>query len=277
MPTFLQFAQAEAPRLWHGQHLKRSLTKAATFAAFSDHQTREISDYKPSHIHSFFDSLQASRGLSDSTVNRYAAMLTKVFAQAVKEELITHVPKFTWRRTEQSARPLYFTPEQLEAMCAYFHDEHPQWWMRHMITIGSQTGMRRGEILSIKRGLITNDNDGNLWLHLPLTKNGSERFVPLNKQVMSAIEALDYDVSKHFDEHAFYRSWDHMRHKVLGNHRGYVFHTLRHTAATRLANEHKANTAVIGMLLGHRCDTTTRKYIKAQPAALQLLARQLQA
>ena len=68
MPTFLQFAQAEAPRLWHGQHLKRSLTKAAAFAAFSDHQTREVSQYKPSDIHSFFDAVQASRGLSDSTV-----------------------------------------------------------------------------------------------------------------------------------------------------------------------------------------------------------------
>lgn len=277
MTTFLQFAQAEAPRLWHGQHLKRSLTKAAAFAAFSDYQNREITQYKASHIHSFFDAIQAARGLKDSTVNRYAAMITKVFKQAENEELITHIPKFTWREEDDEARPLYYTTQQLEAMCAYFHDGHPQWWMRHMIIIGSQTGMRRGEILKIKRQNISNDTEGNLWLHLPITKNGSERFVPLNKQVIASIAALKYDVLSYWREDLFYRAWDDMRHRILGNHKGYVFHTLRHTAATRLANEHKANTTVIGLLLGHKSDKTTRKYIKAQPAALQLLARQLQA
>ena len=276
MSTFLQFAQAEASRLWHGQHLKRSLSKAATFAAFSDFQTREITQYKPSHIHEFFDDIQASRSLSDSTVNRYAAMITKVFKQAVEGELVTHIPKFTWREEEETTRPLYYTKEQLAQMCAYYDDGHPQWWMRHMIIIGAQTGMRRGEILKITRNLITNDADGGLWMHLTKTKNGSERFVPLNPKVMKSIEALGYNLAKHWDEHSFYRSWDVMRGKVLGNHKGYVFHTLRHTAATRLANEYKANTAVIGMLLGHRSDKTTKKYIKAQPSALQQLASQLQ-
>ena len=273
MITFATFVTNEAHRLWHGDHLKRSVTKAQKFHDFGDHAQRHIGDFKPSDIHAFFDHLSA-QGLSDNTVNHYAAMLTKVFKHAVKEEVITHAPQFTWKRVEHEQRPLYFTKAQLSAMEQWFkHSDEP--WMQHFVVLGHQTGMRLGEICQIAPHSVTEDENGDIWIHLPKTKNGTERFVPVNPRAYSALEALSFDCRGYFEHTRFYRTWGAMRKDILRNDKRYVFHTLRHTAATVMANDLKANTAVIGLLLGHKSEKTTRKYIKAKPSALQALAAQM--
>lgn len=273
MITFAAFMNQEADRLWRGDHKRRSIAKGEKFAAFADHSTRHIGDFKPSDIHAFFDSLTA-QGLSDNTVNHYAAMLTKVFKQAVKEEVITHAPQFTWKTVENTQRPLYFTKAQLERVEAWFRGSNEP-WVEHFVVIGHQTGMRLGEICQVAPHSITEDDNGDTWIHLEKTKNGEERFVPVNARAYSALEALGFDCRGFFEHTRFYRTWGAMRKDILGNDSRYVFHTLRHTAATVMANDLKANTAVIGMLLGHKSEKTTRKYIKAKPSALQALAAQM--
>ena len=113
--TFLELVHMDAKLMWDGTeaHRARSTTKAERFASFSDHETRDISDYKPSHIHRFFDSL-TEQGLSNNTVNHYGAMIVKVFNHAVCEELISHAPKFKNRKVKGNKRPLYFTLSQIE-------------------------------------------------------------------------------------------------------------------------------------------------------------------
>ena len=271
--TFAQFVELEAHRLWHGDHLKRSVTKAHKFSDYADHATRPIGDFKPSDIHRFFDYLSAE-GLSDNTVNHYAAMLTKVFKHAVKEEVITHAPQFTWKRLEDTQRPLYFTKRQLNDIEQWFRKSSEP-WIEHFVTIGHQTGMRLGEICQIAPHSVTEDENGDIWVHLAKTKNGSERYVPVNPRAYSALEALGFDCRNYFEHTRFYRAWGAMRKDILGNDSRYVFHTLRHTAATVMANDLKANTAVIGLLLGHKSEKTTRKYIKAKPSALQAIAAQM--
>ena len=271
--TFAQFVDQEAHRLWHGDHLKRSVTKAQKFSDYADHAQRHIGDFKPSDIHHFFDYLSVE-GLSDNTVNHYAAMLTKVFKHAVKEEVITHAPQFTWRRVGDTQRPLYFTKNQLASIEQWFR-ESSEPWVEHFVTIGHQTGMRLGEICQIAPHSVTEDDNRDIWVHLTKTKNGTERYVPVNPRVYSALEALGFDCRGYFEHTRFYRAWGAMRKDILGGDTRYVFHTLRHTAATVMANDLKANTAIIGILLGHRSEKTTRKYIKAKPSALQALAAQM--
>lgn len=273
MITFAAFMSQEADRLWRGDHKRRSIAKGEKFATFADHSTRHIGDFKPSDIHAFFDSLTA-KGLSDNTVNHYAAMLTKVFKHAEEMELISHCPKFKWKTVENTQRPLYFTKAQLERVEAWFRGSNEP-WVEHFVVIGHQTGMRLGEICQVAPHSITEDDNGDTWIHLEKTKNGEERFVPVNARAYSALEALGFDCRGFFEHTRFYRAWGAMRKDILGNDSRYVFHTLRHTAATVMANDLKANTAVIGMLLGHKSEKTTRKYIKAKPSALQALAAQM--
>lgn len=275
MTTFLEFTTAEARRLWDGpQHRSRSLAKAARFASFADYGTRDIGDYKPAHINSFIDYL-LDDGLTENTANHYNAMAKKVFTHAVDEELIPKAPKLRWLKIDKNKRPMYFTGEQLAAMEAYFHEDHPQWWMRHFIIIGHQTGMRLGEILKICPAIIHKVANGGYNCTLEKTKNGDARCVPLNKRTMASISAIGGTPMNLWAHLPFYRSWGQMRDDVLGGNDLYKFHTLRHTAATRLANDFDRSTAVIALLLGHRCLETTRKYIHAKPDALRSLVDQL--
>lgn len=272
---FLTFVMFEQHRLWSGtdDHRKKSVRKAEKFANFRDFGTRALNDFKPHDIHDFFDSL-TREGLSDNTVNHYAAMLTRVFNHAVNEEHITHAPKFTWKAVKSNSRPLFFTDEQLEKMEAY-HRNTDDWYMEHFIVIGHQTGMRHGEILSVTLKSLEIDDTGARWVYLKCTKNGDERYVPLNDRAYEALAALDFTPAKYFEHTRFYRAWGRMRRDLLYRDSRYVFHTLRHTAATKMANDVKANSAVIGLMLGHRSEKTTRKYIKAKPSALQAIAAQM--
>ena len=267
--TFGAFAHFEADRLWHGVHLRTSLSKVDRFAAFEDYSSRLITDYLPSHIHSYFEHLIA-KGLKPNTVNHHGAMIGKVFKHAAREEVIRHVPRFTWMTVEGTARPLYYTREQLDAMEAYFHDGHPQAYMRHLIIIGYNTGMRRGEMMQINRKTLHRDEHGHQWVYLEKTKNGSDRYVPINGKALSSIRALWQQSPDYMFAHdRFYNAWGDMRRRVLGNDKRYTFHTLRHTCATNLANDLNAQTEVVGAVLGHKCLTTTRKYIKVKPMKLQ--------
>lgn len=273
MPTFQEFTTDHSHLMWRGDHHRKSVRKAEIFAQHGDFDTRHIGDFKPRHVHEFFDAL-GSKGLSDNTINHYAAMLTKVFKQAVKEEVIDHAPAFTWRHVEDTQRPLYFTKEQLKAIEAWFRAS-PEPWLEHFVVIGHQTGMRLGEICQVTPDKIVQDDNGHTWVYLAKTKNGHERWVPVNERTRASLRALGDDCTSYFEHTRFYRAWGRMRRDILRNDKRYVFHTLRHTAATVMANDLKANTAVIGILLGHRSEKTTRKYIKAKPSALQQLAAQM--
>jgi len=108
------------------------------------------------------------------------------------------------------------------------------------------------------------------------TKNGDERWVPANEKVIEALAALDNRLNKYFHRHDFYKTWDQARSRVARNDKHFVFHTLRHTAATNMANDLQVNTLVIGKLLGHRNVQTTMKYVHVKPTALQSIAKRMQ-
>ena len=58
--------------------------------------------------------------MSNNTINHYGAMLVKVFSWATNEELITHVPKFKYRKVKGNKRPLYFTKSQIDFVSSIF-------------------------------------------------------------------------------------------------------------------------------------------------------------
>ena len=271
--TFLELVHSDARLIWDGTeaHRARSITKAERFASFSDYETRGISDFKPSHIHRFFDSLE-EQGLSNNTINHYGAMLVKVFSWATNEELITHVPKFKYRKVKGNKRPLYFTKSQIDLMSSYFRNSYDFKDLEFYLIIGIQTGMRIGEIRSINEQTLIHDEAGNYSVYLEHTKNGDSRTVPINQTALRAIRALGTDVSANWNSKLFYRGWSHMRRAILNSDKRYTFHTTRHTCATTLANSGEFNDSLVALYLGHRDVSTTRKYIKSQPETLRSMA-----
>tara|TARA_B110000881_G_C18571229_1_gene515698 strand:+ start:532 stop:1428 length:897 start_codon:yes stop_codon:yes gene_type:complete len=270
--TFLELVQMDAKLIWDSEaHRNRSVTKAERFASFSDYDTRDISDFKPSHIHRFFDDLEEA-GLSNNTINHYGAMVVKVFSHAVSEEHISHVPKFKYRKVKGNQRPLYFTTSQIELMSVYFRNSADFKDLEFYLIIGIQTGMRIGEIRKINECTLIKDETGGYSVFLAETKNGDCRTVPITDEALSAIRRLGTDVSKNWNSKLFYRGWKQMRRAILGNDERYVFHTTRHTCATTLANSGAYNSELIGAYLGHRCLNTVRKYIKTEPQTMRSMA-----
>tara|TARA_R110002153_G_scaffold133779_3_gene282793 strand:+ start:1325 stop:2170 length:846 start_codon:yes stop_codon:yes gene_type:complete len=275
MITFREFYQSEARRLWVGKHRSESEAKMLRFCDFTAADVGASGDqlldsYKPAHLYAFLDSL-GDTGLSDNTVNHYAAALSVVFNHAVEMELIDHAPKLKWRKVK-SGRPRYMTDSEITRLLTFFNQDTNS-WIKHFVVIGLNTGMRLGEILQIGKAASISD-DGS-WLTLPETKNGDERIVPISPATLEAIDALDGCPSKHYSHRKFYHTWGKARDLIARGDKTFVFHVLRHTCATTMANDLGVNSHLIGQMLGHRSEQTTRKYIHAKPENLLAIANQL--
>ena len=267
--TFLEYAENEAVRMWNGKHKIRSLKMAEKFDAFSDFGTRPITKFKPRDIHNFLDYLTDDCNLTNNTANHYAAMIIKVFKQAYKNQDIERIPNFTWKKVQNAHRMSYFTPEQVDQIVEYFQKAPKHNWMAPMVVIAANTGMRVGEILSVSPNNIFENMEGKPYVHLQYTKNGDDRYVYLNAKARAALRELDDCPKSYYIMYNFYAAWKCLRRDVLGCDNRFVFHSLRHTFATRLANEFRLNNTVIAKIMGHRSLVTTSKYVKLMPEVQQ--------
>lgn len=121
--------------------------------------------------------------------------------------------------------------------------------MRAIIIFAIETAMRRGEIVN----LIWEHVDLERRVaHLPMTKNGEPRDVPLSSRAVAAMTSSDrpregkvFPVS----ETAVFQAWDHLRGRagVPDLH----FHDLRHEAVSRLF-ERGFNVVEVSTISGHK-------------------------
>jgi hypothetical protein len=95
------------------------------------------------------------------------------------------------------------------------------------------------------------------WLRLWQTKNGAPRSVPLTERTQAILaERLPWTVKEHQIRYA----WEKAKVAMgLSQDEDFVFHTLRHTRATRLV-ELGVNLRVIQQFMGHKAIQTTIRY-----------------
>ena len=65
-------------------------------------------------------------------------------------------------------------------------------WFKPLEVVALETGMRRGELLSLKWKHAHLDKN---WLHLPMTENGDGRDVPLSRRTLDELQELPRDIS----------------------------------------------------------------------------------
>jgi integrase len=126
-----------------------------------------------------------------------------------------------------------------------------------MIILAIETGMRRGEILSLRWEHI--DLDRRV-AHLPMTKNGGSRDVPLSTRAAAMLVKLGAsDRGPVFDvtAHAFEQAWRRLRHRA-GLH-DLRFHDMRHEAISRLF-EKGFNAVEVAAVSGHADVHTLVRY-----------------
>lgn len=111
-----------------------------------------------------------------------------------------------------------------------------------------ETAMRKGEILGITFDHIHSD-----YIHLPMTKNGTSRDVPLSNSALDLLKVINRDSGFLIPQtsNGFRLIWQRNLHRVGLN--GLVkFHDTRHVAITRFVNQQKLPVEILAKVTGHK-------------------------
>lgn len=189
--------------------------------------------------------------VSPSTVRRELVILQHAFRVA-RNEWAIDVPDLRdlAKPTEASARNRRLTEDDLKSLSDAFRAcRNPL--VRPVFLFALATGMRRGEVLSLRWKHI--DLEGNTAF-LPMTKNGSPRTVPLSRSAISALperqqatkgEDLVFPISAN----ALRLSWERLKRRAgITDLR---FHDLRHEAISRFF-ELGLSVPEVSLISGHK-------------------------
>lgn len=123
-------------------------------------------------------------------------------------------------------------------------------YMRHLIILAIETAMRQGELLSLTWQNV--DLEKRI-AHLPLTKNGESRDVPLSSRALAALQNLS---AMRIDDRvvpstlsAVQQAWQHLRERA--GTPDLRFHDLRHEGVSRLL-ERGLNVIEVSTISGHK-------------------------
>jgi integrase len=135
-----------------------------------------------------------------------------------------------------------------------------------LIIMAIETGMRRGELLSLAWERI---NLSQGLAHLPETKNATSRTVPLSPRAIDALRALPRRLdgrvfSMSFNDHG--NRWRALCRKAGVS--GLTFHDLRHEATSRFVEGGIFNMAEIAAITGHKTMAMLKRYYQPDAAGL---------
>lgn len=228
----------------------------------------EVRDFKAIHVQKLTGAYLKA-GLSDATVNRKFAVLSKLCRRAVDTDLVDRMPKFQ-RRKEPKGRDRFLTSHEEERLFADIakisaasHD---------LVVFLVDTGARLGEALSLQWYQV---NFETTAITFDKTKADVTRTVGMPTRVKVLMEARR-DLDSPFADVNRYTFRDHWnRAKVTAGFKDdplIVPHILRHTCASRIVQDgHSLKLAQLQ--LGHKNASMTERYSHLAPdALLQVLA-----
>jgi integrase len=142
-------------------------------------------------------------------------------------------------------------------------------WMKPLVELAVETAMRRGELLRLRWEHI---DFRNRVAHLPVTKNGEGRYVPLSSRAVATLEGLPrsltgyvFPIKPQTVAAAFMKATNRAG---LSDVR---FHDLRHTGTTALACK-LPNVIELAAVTGHKSLAMLKRYYhpKAEELAQKL-------
>jgi integrase len=144
-------------------------------------------------------------------------------------------------------------------------ESHTVRWLKFGILLAIETGMRRGELLSVRWGDVSLSNS---TLLLRDTKNGYSRTIPLSKTAVETFSGFRTPTCKDSDwvlnvtSNAFQLAWQVCKKKIAIKHPEIMnlrFHDLRHEAISRFF-EMGLNVPEVALISGHRDPRMLFKY-----------------
>lgn len=186
--------------------------------------------------------------LTTATINRRLAVLRRVANLAFKEWGWLDRPVFISLAQENNERHEYLSRGEAELL-AWFAAQWDEATGDECL-IAAYSGMRRGEIESIKPGTHNGTNVG-----LKTTKNGKPRIVPIIPRIKKNVERW----AKADRPHPRTRQKVFKLAAAAIGRPGLHFHDLRHTTASLLINL-GVDLYTVGEILGHLDKRSTARY-----------------
>lgn len=132
--------------------------------------------------------------LAPATVLRRLQVLSHIFSTARRDwgmESLTNPVEMITKPSPANERDRRISPAELESIIAATHSP----FLPAILRIAVQSAVRRGELVGLSWEHIYVDGDAP-HLHLPLTKNGDSRNVPLLPDVVEAIKSWQTTVAE---------------------------------------------------------------------------------
>jgi integrase len=208
------------------------------------------------------------KGNMPATANRSLAVLKHMFTKAtewnmVSEDVLKIVRNVKFLK-EDNSRLRYLAVEECQSLINVCDNR-----LRPIIITALNTGMRRGEILSLEWDKHIDLKHG--FILLDKTKNGERREIPINDPLRHALQPLirRLDTPFVFYEHSgkpisdFRKSFSTALRKA--GIKDFRFHDLRHTFASHLVMA-GVDLTTVSRLLGHKSLTMTLRYAHLAPS-----------
>lgn len=218
-----------------------------------DLATKSIYDFKPQDIVQWRN--KRILEVQSSTTLREFAMFASVFSYAQKELFIieNNVWQVVVKPDKGKPRQQRILPDAEKQLIKFFKwnpDTKPVRVMHYVswsMLFALETAMRRGEILAMKRSHI---KDG--FVHLPMTKNGESRNVPLSKEAKRLLALIPegQEFIAPVKVKSFHRTWHRVRMEAALTEIN--FHDTRHEAITRMVKVRKLPVEILAKITGHK-------------------------
>lgn len=248
------------------QSIRYSDLRAYRAARLKEPTRRDVAQHQRELKRDKKAELQVTRTIA--TVNRELSKLRRMLNIAQREGWIKQNPFAAGESlislADERKRERILTNEEerrLLKACSTPAREH----LRPIVIAALDTGMRRGELLSLRWGHV-DFVEGVLNIHAFHTKTMKARQVSLTGRLSRELEAL-YEQSTKDPMRRVFGVTDNVKRsfEAARNEAGLTdvrFHDLRHTAATRLVGGHMPLSEV-GRILGHSQPNTTYRYVNA--------------
>jgi integrase len=214
-----------------------------------------------------FQTDRISKGNKAATVNRLIATLKHCMHKGYQWEMVSEDTLKRVRQVklleENNKRLRFLSREECAALIAKCKDV-----TRPIVFTALSTGMRKGEILSLKW---ENVDLKHGFILLDVTKNGERREIPINDELRGIFQGLRrrLDVPYVFFDNATGKPYKDVKRSFStacrqAGIRDFHFHDLRHTFASLLVMS-GVDITTVSKLLGHKSLAMTLRYAHLAP------------
>lgn len=219
-------------------------------------------------IREYRDHLAEMRGISPATVNRKLSALSVLLTEAYEKGAISTVPKAR-RMRESRGRTRWLNDREIEKLLAamrYLYDAGDGGETSRLTVFLLNSGLRVGqEALNIQKDDLRALEGGRSAIYVPDGKGGRPRLVPLTGHAVDAIRQQVSETPKERSKvwtlayYTYRRRFLRACEQAGADLDDVTIHTLRHTCASRLAQQ-GVPLQVIKDWLGHAAIATTMRY-----------------